>query len=133
MTRRRRWITIAAAAAALAAVGVLVASQAGLALPPSLAAYFFGPKMVRAEVVVKEDGVVHDYRIDRGRIRTMGPNWLTLAERDGTVATVRVASGARVTVNGVAVTLSSLQRGMMVTAIRDGDAPASTVQATAKR
>ena len=44
-------------------------AQPGLALPGSLANYFFGPKLVRAEVLVKDGGVLHDYRVDRGTIR----------------------------------------------------------------
>ena len=62
---------------------VLLVAQPGLALPGSLGNYFFGPKLVRAEVLVKDGGVLHDYRVDRGTIRNKAGGTLTLLERDG--------------------------------------------------
>lgn len=120
-------------AALLALNAVLLAAQPGLALPRSLAGYFFGPKMIRAEVIVKDQGVLHDYRLDRGRVRAVAPGSLTLFERDGTLVVVPVAGDAEVTLNGRVVPLSAVRRGMTATTVRDGGAPASTVRVVAAR
>jgi hypothetical protein len=90
----------------------------GLALPPQLGSYLFGARLVRAEVVVKDGGALHDYRIDRGRIRRLAPGSVTLLERDGSLQTIAVPPGA----------VTGLRRGMVLTTIRDGSAPAAEVR-----
>lgn len=120
-------------AALLALNAVLFAAQPGLALPGSLAGYFFGAKMIRAEVIVQDGGVLHDYRLDRGRIRSVSAGSLTLRERDGTLVVVPVAADAEIRLNGRSVRLSALRRGMNALTVRDGGAPASTVRATGRR
>jgi hypothetical protein len=87
--------------------------------------------MARAEVVVVVAGVVHDYRVDQGRLRFVRPRELVLLERDGTLQTIPVSPAARVTVNGSPATFRRLRRGMAVLAIRDGDGPALLVRARA--
>ena len=82
-TRRSKALWVVAALLAVNAV-LLVASP-GLALPGCLGDYFFGPRLVRAEVLVNDNGVLHDYRIDRGTIRAKAPGSLTLRERDGSL------------------------------------------------
>lgn len=119
-----------AIAALLALNAVLVVVQPGLALPNALAGYFFGPKMVRAEVIVHDGGVLRDYRLDRGRIRVVGADSLTLLERDGTVVVVPVAANAEVRLTGRIVPFSRLRRGMSALTVREGDGPASVVRAT---
>ena len=76
------WIVVAL----LALNAVLFAAAPGLAVPRGLSQYFFGPKLVRAEIVVRDGGEVRLYRVDRGRIRTIRPalGTLTVLERDGT-------------------------------------------------
>ena len=131
MKRRRAkglWIVVAL----LAANATLLLAQPGLALPGSLGNYFFGPKLVRAEVLVKDGGVLHDYRIDRGVIRAKADGTLTLLERDGTLVPIPVAPTAAITVGGRPAAYSALRRGMVATVIRDGDAPANEVRATRK-
>ena len=125
---RRRW---------LATLGVLCALNAslwlatsGFALPAPLANYFFGPGLVRAEVVHKSGGVLRDYRIDKGRVRQVASGSITLLERDGSLVTVPVAADARIRLNGSPVSLSALRRGTVATTIRDGGRPAETVIAT---
>jgi hypothetical protein len=113
---------------AAAVVAALALVQSGAAGPGSLGAYFFGPKLVRAEVVLSERGVLHDYRVDRGRIRATSPGSITLLERDGTLVVVPVAAGADVRLRGRSVPLQRLRRGQVATTIRDGDAPATTVE-----
>ena len=124
----RRWIF--GLGAVLALNGSLWIAQTGLALPRSLASYFLGPKMVRAEVILKDGGVVHDFRFDQGRIRAVSGSSLTLLERDGTVVTVAVAPGAQVTVGGAPTPLTSLRRGMQAATIREGSGAAQRVIAT---
>ncbi|MGE5690969.1 MAG: hypothetical protein ACM33B_10480 [Pseudomonadota bacterium] len=128
--RSRTRLAVAAIAALLALNAVLVLVQPGLALPNGLAAYFFGPKLVRAEVIVHDGGALHDYRLDRGRVRAVTADSLTLLERDGTAVTVPVDRGADVTLGGRSVPLTRLRRGMAALTVRDGDAPASVVRAT---
>jgi hypothetical protein len=132
MGRGRRRIWLAAAAVGVAALA-LVLVQAGAANPRSLGALFFGPKLVRAEVVLRDGGGIHDYRIDRGRIRAVAPGSLTLRERDGTLVTVPVASDADVRLGGLAVPLGRLRRGFVATTVRDGDRPAQRVEAVRAR
>ena len=126
-TRRSKGLWIVAALLALNAV--LFVAQPGLALPGSLGNYFFGPKLVRAEVLVKDGGVLHDYRIDRGVIRSKADGTLTLLERDGTLVPIPVAATAAITLNGRPIGYAALRRGMVATVIRDGDAPANEVRA----
>jgi len=109
---------------------VLFVAQPGLALPGSLGGYFFGPKLVRAEVLIKDGGVLHDYRVDRGVIRAKPDGALSVLERDGSVVTIPVAPSAAITIAGVPASFSALRRGMVATVIRDGDAPATEVRAT---
>ena len=123
-------------AALLAVNAVLLAAQPGFALssalPGSLGNYLFGPRLVRAEVLVKDGGALHDYRIDRGTIRDKAPGSLTLRERDATVVTIAVASNASISINGRSTSFSALRRGMVATVIRDGDSPAGEVRAVGR-
>ena len=122
------WIAVAL----LALNAVLFAAAPGLAVPRGLAQYFFGPKLVRAEVVVRDGGEVRLYRVDRGRIRAVRPaqGMLTVLERDGTLASVPVALDADISLNGRTVLLRALRRNMVVTTVRLGDQPAETVVAS---
>lgn len=134
MTKRSRALWVVAAL--LAVNAVLLAAQPGLALtnalPNQLGNYFFGPKLVRAEVLVSESGALHDYRVDRGTIRAKAPGSLTLRERDGTLVTIAVSPSAAVTIGSRPVPFSLLRRGMVATVIRDGDAPAIEVRASGR-
>lgn len=121
-----------AVAALLAVNAVLLAAQPGFAspaaLPRSLANYFFGPKLIRAEVLVKDDGVLRGYRIDRGVIRAKADGSLTIRERDATIVAIAVSPSASISVRGRPSSFSALRRGMFVTVIREGDAPAIEVR-----
>lgn len=96
-------------------------------MPGPLANALFGPTMVRAEVVVKERGVVSDLRVDRGRIMALSPGSLRLLEADGTVVTVAVAPDAAITMHGRSGRFAELRRGMYVTTVQEGDGPARYV------
>jgi len=126
----KKGIAVWTVAALLALNAVLLAEGAGLALPGSLGGYFFGPKLVRAEVLIKDGGVLHDYRVDRGVIRAKPDGALSVLERDGSVVTIPVAPSAAITIGGIPASFSALRRGMVATVIRDGDAPATEVRAT---
>jgi hypothetical protein len=121
----KRTIALSTAAAAVTALALV---QSGAAGPGSLGSFFFGPKLVRAEVVLAEGGGLTDYRIDRGRIRAVAPGSVSLLERDGTLVTVPVSPTAEVRLRGRTVPLSRLRRGLVATTIRSGDQPATVVQ-----
>src|SRR5919197_1042721 len=91
---KRRTAAFLALATLLALNAALLLVQSSLALPKSLAAYLLGPKMVKAEVVVKDAGNTYDYRLDQGKIRAVGPSSITLWERTGEVVTVPVSAAA---------------------------------------
>ena len=117
--------------ASAAAVATLALAQGGAASLTSLGNFFFGPKLVRAEVITNEGGTIHDYRVDRGKIRANTQGNLTLLERDGTLVTVPVSPTADIRLGSVTVPLSRLRRGFTATTVRDGStAAASTVLAT---
>jgi hypothetical protein len=125
----RRSKALWAVAALLLVNAVLLAAQPALGLPGSLGTYFFGPKLVRADVLIKDGGAVHLYRVDRGVIRSKAGGALVLRERDGTVVTIPVASFATITIGGQPAAYAALRKGMSATVIRDGDAPATEVRA----
>ena len=125
----RRTFALLSVAALLAVNATLLLVQPGLALPGSLAAYLLGPKMVKAEIVLKQGKTTYDYRIDQGKIRAVSSNSVTLYERTGEVVTIPVSPGARVTLGGKTVLLTALKKGMRVLTMRNGSAPADTVQA----
>jgi hypothetical protein len=132
----RRSKALWAVAALLLVNAVLLAAPTAMpgtllnaALPGSLGTYFFGPKLVRADVLIKDGGAVHLYRVDRGTIRSKAPGSLGLRERDGSLVTIAVAPGASITIGGRPAAYSALRKGMAATVIRDGDAPATEVRA----
>src|SRR5207248_11566517 len=104
----------------------------GYSLPRTLQTYYLGPKMIRAEIVLKSNGVLHDYRIDVGRIRSVSAatQTITLREKDGTTPPIQVSSIARIRVNGRVTGFGALRPGQYVITIRDGDAPPDQVFAT---
>jgi hypothetical protein len=109
---------------------VLLVTQPALALPGSLGNFFFGPKLIRAEVLLTDGSGVRLYRIDRGVIRDKSGGTLTLRERDGTLVPIAVSPTAAITIGGRPAGFGALRRGMSATVIRDGDAPAVEVRAT---
>ncbi len=129
---RRLRLAVAGIAALLALNAALFLVQPGLALPGSLGAYFFGSHLVRAEVLLKEDGVVHDYRIDSGRVQAAGAGSITLLERDRSLVTLRVAPTAEIQLNGRPAGLQALRRGMRALTIREDDGPATTIRVTGR-
>jgi hypothetical protein len=123
----KRKLGLTAAAIVLAALALVQTGAGGSA---GLGTFFFGPKLVRAEIIMNEGGTIHDYRVDRGTIRAIAPGSLTLLERDATLVTVPVAASADVRLGGVSVPFARLRKGFVATTVRDGSAPASQVLAT---
>jgi hypothetical protein len=118
---RRRFALLAVALLALNTF--LWVAQTGFALPQALIDRFFGPRMIRAEVVVQNATTgVRDFRIDRGRIVAASGESITLRERDGTVVTIQVAANARI--NGG----SRLRPGLRVLVVRQANSPAHLIQ-----
>ncbi len=91
-----------------------------------------GAGLVRAEIVTRGGGTIHDYRVDRGRIRQVKPGELTLRELDGTVVPIPVAQTAQIRLDGRAAAYVQLRRGLQAIVIRDGDTPAIRVVATTR-
>jgi hypothetical protein len=123
---RRRFVLLAATVVTLNAFFWL--AQGGFALPGTLIDRFFGPRLIRAEVVVGGPRAVNDFRIDRGVIVSTAPGSITLRERDGTVVTIAVSPATRV-VGGIRVTdVSQLRPPMRVLAVRKANGPAGQIQ-----
>src|ERR671932_2323089 len=125
----RRTLALLAVYALLALNSTLLLVQPGLALPGSLANYLLGPKMVKAEIILKQGKTTYDYRLDQGKVRAVSSTSVTLWERTGEVVTIPVSPGARVTLGGKTVLLTALKKGMRVQTVRNGSAPADTVLA----
>ena len=130
MTKRGLWIVALACAALLATTAVAARTPVKQQLPPSVATYLLGAKMIRGEIVVKRSLGERDYRLDRGKlVKRYGAGSLTLLERDGTNTPVAVASTARVFVNGLPSTLRRLRVGMQIAVWHVGNQPANNALA----
>jgi len=121
---RRRFVLLAAILVALNAFFWL--AQGGFALPGALIDRFFGPRLIRAEVVVGGPRAVNDFRIDRGVITSTSTGSITLRERDGTVVTITVTPETRVL--GRVTDVSQLRPPMRVLVVRRANGPATQVQ-----
>ena len=102
-------------------------------LPRPVSSFLLGDRMVRAEILLRTpDNVLHDYLLDRGRIRQVAPYTVVLHEADGTMVTIQISATARVKLNGQTASFAQLRKGMMATTMRDGDKPADQVFASGK-
>jgi hypothetical protein len=122
----RRFLALAAVLVALNLALWLAAAGSGFGVR-DLPGFLFGPRLMRAEVIHRDGS---NYLIDRGRL-TERPRAgsLTLREADGRVVVISVAPSAEVRIGAVQRRLRALRRGMQVTTIRPGDAPATIVLA----
>ena len=119
---------VAAALTMNAAIGF---AQTGS--PFARQAWTLGPAVVRAEIVVKNAGGVHAYRVDRGRFLSVGQQSVVIRERDGLRVAIPVGGATRVVVDGLASSLNAIPRNARVEALRDGDGPATLITATSPR
>ena len=127
MAQRLRWMAIGGLITLVLAAGAAFgAVTAGV--PKQLADLLLGPKLARLEAVVVQGTQVHDYRVDRGKLKSPPHgSSLELRELDNTVQVVPVAPYAQITVNGKPALLTSISVGMTVTTVRDGSNPAQQV------
>ena len=75
-------------------------------------------------------GVVHDYRIDQGKVVAVRGDSIQLLERDGTRQLIPVSPTAQVIVNGRFATLAGIPLRLNAITIRDGELPATSVRVT---
>ena len=125
------WTIAAAAIAALVVGAVSLASS--VAPPPearALGELFFNRNMARSEVVMVKQGIVHDYRIDQGKVVASRGGTIELQERDGTRQAIPIAPDAQILVNGRLSALISVPLRVNAITIRDGDQPAGVVRIT---
>ena len=124
--KRKRFIVLAVALVALNTFFWLATS--GFALPQGLVSAFFGPRMVRAEVVVQSPtGATQDYRLDQGVIVALGNGLVTLREKNGDVVPVQVDPNVQVHYYSQIWTFSQLRRRMRILVIRLANAPATAI------
>jgi hypothetical protein len=129
MTRRRFAVLLSAV---LALNTFFWLAQGGFALPRAMIDRFFGPRMIRAEVIVQApNGGVNDFRIDRGVITAVAPRSLDLLERDGTTVTIPVTRRARVVGSPSVTSVSQLRPQMRVLVVHKANTPANLIQVEA--
>jgi hypothetical protein len=126
MSRRRFLILVCAV---VAVNSFFWFAQGGFALPRGLVDRFFGPNMIRSEVIVESPlGGVNDFRLDRGVITSIVPRVLTLRERDGTVIGIPFTRRARIVGSASVTGVRQLRPGMRVLVVRRANAPAHLIQ-----
>jgi hypothetical protein len=125
---------LAAGAALVVALTATAAAQSAKVAPPSiargLAQTYFTNTFTRAEVLTAVGKVVHDFRIDEGRVIAVRPNAIDLLERDGTRQTVTISPQTQMPggrLSGVAFGL----RGSRVVTLTDNGGAASLVRPSA--
>ena len=95
----------------------------------SVNAQFFGPKLIRAEVLLLgAGGAPQDYRIDRGSVVSAASGTLTLRESNGDIVPLSVDPAAAVQGAGRKATAPTLRRGWRVVVYSQANAPAQLVQ-----
>jgi hypothetical protein len=114
------------------AIGLMMATLSASAGARAALADLFGPNLIRAQVVIYNGGQDSEIYFSRGRISAISTNSITLREKDGQIERLDVAPGARVTLGGSFVALSSLRRGMQAQVFRPGDAPANRIDASVR-
>jgi len=121
--KRRRFMFLAVA---LVAVNTFFwIAQGGFALPRAVINQFFGPRMVRAEVLLQNG---EDWRIDRGVVTAATGTTLTLREADGTIVTLDISPTARIQGAGRASNVGLLRRRVRVVVYHQANLPADLVQ-----
>lgn len=123
---RKRYLILLATVVALNSFFWLATT--GFALPQQLIDRFFGPKLIRAEVIVGGPRQVNDFRIDRGVITSATPGSITIRERDGTVVTIATTTTTRVVGRPRATGAAQLRPPMRVLVVRQANGPATQIQ-----
>jgi hypothetical protein len=95
----------------------------------SINAQLFGPRMVRAEVLLLGAGAsTQDFRIDRGVVVSAVSGTLTVRESNGDIVPLPVDPAAQVQGGGRKVTAATLRKGTRVVVYRSANAAAELVQ-----
>jgi hypothetical protein len=124
--RSRRFMILATVLVALNAFFWMAGG--GMALTKAIINQFFGPRMIRAEVIVQSPGGPVDWRIDRGIITAVSGTTVTVREADGTVQSVDVNPTARVQGPARFASPSKLRPRLRVVLYHQANAPADLVQ-----
>ena len=124
--RSRRFMILATVLVALNAFFWMAGG--GMALTKAIINQFFGPRMIRAEVIVQSPGGPVDWRIDRGIITAVSGTILTVREADGTVQSVDVNPTARVQGPARFASPTKLRPRLRVVLYHQANAPADLVQ-----
>lgn len=126
---RRRWAILATSLVALNLFFWL--APPGLALRQQVIDQLFGPRMIRADVLVLGAGnTAQDYRIDRGIVSSVTSTAITLNEADGTQQTIPIDSGTRLLGLGARFGIQRLAKvgNIRVVVIHLANAPADSIQ-----
>ena len=123
---RRRFVTLLATLVALNSF--FWVAQSGFALPGQLIDRFFGPRLIRAEVVVGGPNAVRDFRIDRGVITAVTPASITIRERDGTSVTIATTPATRVLGRPRITDATLLRPRLRVLVVREVNQAATQIQ-----
>ncbi len=107
-------------------------AQGSFALPQALIDRFFGPRLIRAEVILGGALQVNDFRIDRGVITAAAPGSITLRERDGTIVTISVSPATKVVGDPRFTSVAQLRPPLRVLVVRKANAPAGQIQVEGK-
>jgi hypothetical protein len=130
MTMSRRRFALLAAVLVLLNL-VLWLAPAGLAVRSALLNSLFGPRMIRAEVVLQgAAGTTQDYRVDRGVITSAAAtntSSITIRELDGTTTPIPIDATTRLA-GPVKLTSLPLRKGLRVLVIRQANLPAQLIQ-----
>jgi len=125
--RSKRFILLAVGLVALNVFFWL--APAGLAVREALINQLFGPRLIRAEVVVRGTGnTTQDYLIDRGVTTVVGPDSLVLREQDGKLQTIGLAATTQVTGPARFASVALLRKNLRLLVFREGNGPASLIQ-----
>jgi hypothetical protein len=118
-------VALSACAVALGVKGAPPGTARGLAQT------YFSNALTRAEIVSVVGRVVHDYRIDEGRVTAIRPGAIDLLERDGTRQTIAVGPQTQVLGGGRIAAIRANLRGVRVVTLRDNNAAATFVRPSA--
>jgi hypothetical protein len=126
--RDRRFLLLAGVLVTLNLVLWLAAP--GLAVRKNLLAKFFGPKLVRAEVLNSTNGGgTVDWHVDRGVVTSLTSTELDLTELDGRVQPITVGASTHVLAPvGTRMPLGKLKPGWRVLVLWQDGRTAKTVQ-----
>ena len=120
--RNRRLVVLTGVLAALNLA--LWLAPPGLALRTSVVHRLLGPKLVRAEVILRNG---QDWRLDRGVITDVTSSQVTLSEADGRVQAIPLAGTTGVLHLGRRFPLSVLATGWHVLVLWPSSGPAASV------